>query len=466
MIIDKEYPATHSMSTAWYIVDDDDNVGIMKFDDNGPVPCIITPHDYCDASELFFGEGFSEDMDKCGGIQLNPNQLNDILGNPIIPQDEDLWFDCIIKIDINKKPQFFQLLNDGQITLNGCISEELGLYKIDAYECTTKDNSVINNSPLDIMIKSGIIKCVYRVTYLSIDYDDLDDQDFIPQNFNYIPYYIYLQSYSTNQIQKRINVPYNPVKLSQIAPEQWDKILKIPGRFKDKNVIQIAQWYPSYIHGYSITTNYGEYILLPIENGEFRYILTHPFNIDFKEYCHLNKTNNCHVCNSYYCSSFVEQFYILSPTVLIITSPGYTKSNLPLELIKHFSNKIQQRCYIPRFPRLHDGQTSNPRMTKDALIDIFKETHNWLDKVVEIVNPRVILIDDNACDVFETIYNISNHDVSFNHQSYPIYKFSEIGENIDTITDLANLPYQGIIFKKSYTEDEIRDLKGRGLAHD
>ena len=38
MKIDKEYPATHSMSTAWYLVDDEGNVGIMDYNENGPVP--------------------------------------------------------------------------------------------------------------------------------------------------------------------------------------------------------------------------------------------------------------------------------------------------------------------------------------------------------------------------------------------------------------------------------------------
>ena len=38
MITDKEYPATHSMSTAWYCADEDGNVAIIDFDDNGPVP--------------------------------------------------------------------------------------------------------------------------------------------------------------------------------------------------------------------------------------------------------------------------------------------------------------------------------------------------------------------------------------------------------------------------------------------
>ena len=38
MKTDKEYPATHSMCTAGYFVDEEDNVAIFSFDDNGPIP--------------------------------------------------------------------------------------------------------------------------------------------------------------------------------------------------------------------------------------------------------------------------------------------------------------------------------------------------------------------------------------------------------------------------------------------
>ncbi len=34
----KEYPATHSMWTAWFAIDADGNVAIMECDDNGPAP--------------------------------------------------------------------------------------------------------------------------------------------------------------------------------------------------------------------------------------------------------------------------------------------------------------------------------------------------------------------------------------------------------------------------------------------
>ena len=49
MILDKEYPATHSMSTAWYMVDDDDNVAIIEYNENGPVPCDV-PGEECISS--------------------------------------------------------------------------------------------------------------------------------------------------------------------------------------------------------------------------------------------------------------------------------------------------------------------------------------------------------------------------------------------------------------------------------
>lgn len=74
MKIDREYPATHSMSTAWYIVDDEGNIGIVQYEDNGPVPwCIPTD---CYAEELLTGfdmdyyEGLSPRLD----IELRKEQ--------------------------------------------------------------------------------------------------------------------------------------------------------------------------------------------------------------------------------------------------------------------------------------------------------------------------------------------------------------------------------------------------------
>ena len=48
MLHDKEYPATHSMDTAWYIADEDGNVGWTDF--------------YADADALARGNGYYYDI--------------------------------------------------------------------------------------------------------------------------------------------------------------------------------------------------------------------------------------------------------------------------------------------------------------------------------------------------------------------------------------------------------------------
>ena len=38
----KEYPATHSMDTAWFACDLDGNIAIFQFEENGPGPIPFT----------------------------------------------------------------------------------------------------------------------------------------------------------------------------------------------------------------------------------------------------------------------------------------------------------------------------------------------------------------------------------------------------------------------------------------
>ena len=42
MKTDKEYPATHSMDTAWFVSDLDGNVAIFQFEEDGPGPIPYT----------------------------------------------------------------------------------------------------------------------------------------------------------------------------------------------------------------------------------------------------------------------------------------------------------------------------------------------------------------------------------------------------------------------------------------
>lgn len=88
MKTDKEYPATHSMYTAWYVADEDGNVGIMDFNDNGPVPW--QTEESCVESLVY---GHDEDYENkiFLPIALTDEQIDDLMYNPHAPQEEDLW---------------------------------------------------------------------------------------------------------------------------------------------------------------------------------------------------------------------------------------------------------------------------------------------------------------------------------------------------------------------------------------
>ena len=99
MITDKEYPATHSMSTSWYVADEDGNVGIMDFNENGPVPW--QTEENCIES-LIYGHNEEDENNTFLPIALTDEQIDDLMENPHSPEDEELWFDRIIQIDLGK----------------------------------------------------------------------------------------------------------------------------------------------------------------------------------------------------------------------------------------------------------------------------------------------------------------------------------------------------------------------------
>jgi hypothetical protein len=119
MLIDKEYPATHSMSTSWYIVDEDGNVGIMDFNANGPVPW---------GTE----ETVSEDLvwglesDK---VDLTEEQIHYALGESCTPEEVDDYSDCIIQIDNHVKNYFNLYVKTEVLKLTYAIQSLLAFMK-------------------------------------------------------------------------------------------------------------------------------------------------------------------------------------------------------------------------------------------------------------------------------------------------------------------------------------------------
>ena len=107
MNIGKEYPATHSMSTAWYIVDDEGNVGILDYNENGPVPQGVRDNGI---SELVWGLCDDNKKYKRIPIKLNIDQIYENMTDGHLQEDENLWYDCIVKVKPEGKNRFLHLL--------------------------------------------------------------------------------------------------------------------------------------------------------------------------------------------------------------------------------------------------------------------------------------------------------------------------------------------------------------------
>ena len=220
------------MATAWYMVDDDDNVAIIQFENNSPIP-VDVPETWFD--KLLFGPSTTDRDDDYITFSLTDDQLDEVLENLIhevnTPDEEKYWDEGITQINPSREEEFLALCREGELTVEKCVSRVRGLYLVDYYNCfkhieKEEDNPLLDpQSVIRKLIDRGII---FR--YLSCKY-------------------IYVQPYWVAHLSKRMVTPRHPVKLSQVPEEFRSRIHRIPGRFAEKRYIQIAQHTPCRLYG-------------------------------------------------------------------------------------------------------------------------------------------------------------------------------------------------------------------------
>lgn len=86
MITDKEYPATHSLDTAWYCVDEEGNVGIVSIEENGPIP--EEWEQGLEANDMFWHDFSTIGIDGIRDLSLTPAQIEMMLLPLEMP---DIW---------------------------------------------------------------------------------------------------------------------------------------------------------------------------------------------------------------------------------------------------------------------------------------------------------------------------------------------------------------------------------------
>jgi hypothetical protein len=267
-----------SYTTAWYIADEDGNLGLIDFDRTGPIP-IRSPYEAV-VPDMYFGEAFFEDsFSVC--IKMTDEQIKSLLVEDVKRLTDYSFYASNIYVEIDKarKDLFFEYAKkDDDFLINGCLSDNLGIYSISTIGEYTKKGTLKVRSALKKIKDADLIKKVFEVKDISVCemYDEYyDDKGNLIREeprtyYDVLPYFLYYQS-------DRINIPTkNVMHISQVEEKFRDKILRVPGKFKDLKYLQIAEWYPSDIYYYSWWNikKVGDlyYALMKLTNGEEAYV--------------------------------------------------------------------------------------------------------------------------------------------------------------------------------------------------
>jgi hypothetical protein len=468
----KEYPATHSMSTAWYMVDEDGNVGIMEFNENGPVPWLANQQ--FGADELVF-RYHNYENDTCLNIKLNDDQIDDLIEEPHSPEEEEYWCDCVVQIDLKQEKEFLKLAKRKDFVIELCVSQNRGLYLIEADTSICFDNgdNPKKRSALDLMIENKIITKVYRIKDFWIT-DDWNNGEVVhTKNFSSAPYYLYHQPYWTEYLPKCMNTPKNPVKFDQLPPELQKLTLKIPVKFGENETFQIDRWHPCDTHGDN------KYILF--EGCEYthhwsgdayrRDIFITPN--DFINYCSQKKRYECVECSSC-CHTCLIGRYTHEPTVIVVKNLFDTDISFLLS-----SDIIHRHCielpYLPKIPiqipvETHDKSDSKyktnisaaeikERINRDLLKELFQKNYQWLEETILRFNPHVIILSDQIIDIIGSVFQIDHEQIEIGGLRFPLCLISKVEENRSEIERLAQQAYRGKNIPYSIPMKEMEQIK-------
>lgn len=263
----KEYPATHSMSTAWYTVDEDGNVAIIEYDENGPVPYEVpSPADYA-IEDLVYEVN---EIDNLSSLQLKLN-YTDEQALDIVSGAKDTcadlvrdYFDYIIQIDTTKERRFFELIEKARFIKGSyyvylsIISSKMGVYSLRLSDCEDIIKALIEEK---VILKT-------KIDDIELENEFLEENCTISAKEANLPFYVYKQPYWTTDLIERVSQPEHPVKAEQLA-SGISNVTHLPFRFSEVDKFQIAEYLPSrfYYGGVSVD-GVKSYHALPLTNGE------------------------------------------------------------------------------------------------------------------------------------------------------------------------------------------------------
>ncbi len=397
MIIDKEYPATHSMSTSWFAVDCEGNVALLEFNEEGPVPTFVR--------EVTFEEIILERLvDSSGKIRrsiLTDEQALSLVSCfefiPYVYSDDFcFFFQTVIRINPELKEEFYEVIAGFEHTIV-ILSEKEGLYLYDGFKLSEEEEEKIMCDRLHN--KTCIIS--YAEFRLECTVEKPDDYPvWLAEGFEGIPMYIYAQEYWDTAL-KKIHTPKCIVNASQFVDEVKEVALYLPVSFKNAEQFQIPLYYPSrWMSERKIKNSDRRYHDLRISKGNEPFLLTAELPIINRMYWSYSNTPGL--------------TYTFEPTVGII---GEDKYHIYFELPEY--------------------------IFKYAFGLNYEMGGRKLSELLEYYRPYLLVVMDGVLSKLEEHYQIVDKKLIYEGEEYPIFTREEVTQRKDEILALARKRYRG-----------------------
>ncbi len=446
MITDKEYPATHSMSTAWFAIDTDGNVGILDFNENGPIPDGVPET----APDFVLMEMMSDNHDGIRSIPWTDSQVEEVLqrlSESELKSDTDLYFSAIVQIDTAQTDYFRKVFSspsqkDYESCDFVCLSERYGLYYADFFGMSAKQKAAL--------FQKGTI-----LRYMDYDIDTEDhyngeDEIYFEHNFDHFPIYLYQQPYWTENPMRRTYIPRYPLKESQLPERVREMALRLPFRFDDREELQIAEYFPFRIMETAAPVDGGDYYLLPTGNGKRAYIRDNslPY-VQCEETC--NKCGFESSADGYRRCLHVQQF-CERPTLAIIYG---AHSCMEHEWMEHWP----VLRHAAALPLTHENvERSYSRIgeyiRKKKHRDTFENCKVFLEEALQTISPYALILFKETKDKLAQYYSIEGDRITICGEEYPFFMYNEMPEVYGEVKSYAEKPYRGKIVNriKEYVE--------------
>lgn len=435
MKTDKEYPATHSMETAWFGIDSEGNVAIFDFEENGPVPIYVT---HADASaEIVVSDYFTTNKE-IKEFLLPSDQLSEITKRlKRWTKKEQLDLTVLVKINTIWQKDFLDIFIRFWKKRKGiwddcepvCLSYSEGLYIIDAFELPHKD--------LEFLWKNKVILKIapWNLTNY-IEWDAVKKVDVYKHRFQHLPFFLYQQPYSQQCLIERTYIPDFPVKEAQLPPDAQRLAMRFPFRFSDTVNIQIAQYYPS--DAYFSGDNEMDVLALPGEKSARICKSGMPYH-RCKKNC-----KRCFVSKHKYITGFIPEQADDEPTIVVLYGWWNKGKWRRYGDIEGITQKWVAIPLIRAYPCQEDWNGYSDVEYDEAICEeIFKTCKCYLEEAVKFLRPNLIVIPDKALPLLRKYYKIENGVITFGSESYPYIADSGCEKYKQKVIDAASGPYRG-----------------------